>query len=314
MLKTREVLLAKIESTYNTDPTPVAATDSVQVEDLSFSFEGARMNERPATRPSLGKLQSAYGGSLMQVSFSAELRGPGSAYAASTRPEVDVLLRACGMAATIVTTPGSETATYKPASSSLESCTLYLYRDAKRIIVTGCRGNVEFSFEAGARGMAKFTLTGHWSAETDTALATPTFDTTVAPTVKGGSFAIGGYAAVVNALSVNLNNQVAMPGSISGTDGFGEIRITGRDVAGSFDPEDVLVATKPFLANWTAGTTGSLTTGAIGATQYNKYTVTLPVAYPREVSPGDRDGITIFDIGYGAAESSGDDEVSVVFS
>lgn len=315
MLKSRQVILAKIEGTYNTDPTP-AGTDAILVEDLDWSHEGARMIKRPATRPSLGQLQSVFGGTLAQVSFSCEIKGPGSAYSSSVRPEIDVLLRACALAVTVVTTPGSETATYKPVStpSSHESCTIYLYRDGKRRILTGCRGNVEFTFKTGERGMAKFTLTGHVAAETDTSLVTPTFDSVLPPVVKGGSFAIGAYAAVVSALNFSPNNSVVTPPSLSASDGYGEIRITGRDVAGSFDPEDVLVATKSFIADWSAGTTGSLTSGLITGAQYNRYTATLPVAYYREVKPGDRDGIITLDLSFGAAESSGDDEFSLAFS
>lgn len=315
MLKKREIILAKIETTYGTDPTPQAASDAVMVEDLNWSHAGARMNERPALRPSLGRLQDAFGGTLLQLTFAAELKGPGVAYSASVRPEIDPLLRACGMAATVVTTQGQETCTYKPASTLIESCTIYYYRDGKVFKLTGCRGTVEFQLEVGAVGKARFTITGHVADEADAAFPTPTFDSTKPPTVRGGEFKIGGtYAAIISALNVNLNNQVATPPDLNAADGYGEIRITGRDVAGSFDPEDVLVATKPFINNWKAGAAAAITTGVIGGTQYNRYKFDLPAVYYREIAPGERDGITTLDITFGAAESSGDDEVSLVFS
>lgn len=313
MLKRREVILAKIESAYNTDPTPVA-TDAVMVEGLAWNNEGARMVERNASRPSLGAQKRLYGGSLRQVSFSCELKGPGAAYSSSVRPEVDVLLRVCALAPTIDTTVGAETATYKPASTGHESCTIYVFRDGKRFIMTGCRGNVEFTTETGNRAMAKFTITGHFTPETDTALITPTFDSTSPPTVKGGSFAIGGYAAVISALNFGVNNKIVTPPNLNASDGFGEIRIVGRDVAGSFDPEDVLVATKAFISEWMNGTNGILTTGVIGSSQYNRFRIDFPVAYYREVTPGERDEITTFEIAFGATESAGDDEVSLIFS
>lgn len=314
MLKIREGILAKIETTYNTDPTPTTASNSVLVEGLGWSHAGARMIDRPAARPSLGKLQSVFGGTLAQVSFSCEIKGPGSAYSASVRPEIDALLRACGLAATIVTTGGSESITYKPASSSIESCTIYFYRDGKRQILTGCRGTVEFSCKTGERAIAKFTLTGHIAAETDTALPTFTFASTMPPAIKAGAFTIGAYSAIIDSYSCNLNNKVATPPNLSATDGYGEIRITGRDVSGSFDPEDVLVATYPFLANWKAGTTAALATGVISGAQYNRFAFSNPVAYYREVAPGERDGITTLSLTCGFAESSGDDEVSLAFT
>jgi hypothetical protein len=314
MLTSRGGILAKIETVYGTDPVPVVGTDAVLVEDLAWSHAGARMNPRPALRASLGKLPHVFGGTLLQLSFTCELKGPGSAYSATVRPEIDALLRACAAGATIVTTGGSESATYKPVSSDKESCTIYFYRDGKRQILTGCIGDVEFTNVTGERGLAKFTMTGHVAAETDTALPTFTFDTTVPPTVKGGAFLIGAYAAIVNAVNVKYGNKVSMPPNLSGSDGYGELQVTDRDVTGSFDPEDVLIATYPFLANWKAGTAAALDTGVISGAQYNRYRFQLPVVHARELAPGDRDGITTFEFGFGAAESAGDDEVSLIFT
>ena len=46
-----DVILAKIESTYNTDPTPAVGTNAILVNGTpNFSAEGLRMNERAAIR------------------------------------------------------------------------------------------------------------------------------------------------------------------------------------------------------------------------------------------------------------------------
>ena len=117
MLVKRQVLLAKIESTYNTDPTPVAATDAIQVENLAWSFTGQRMTPQEAVSPSLGKLKSLYGGTLMQITFDMHVKGSGTA---GTAPESGVPLRSCALGETIVATTS---VTYAPVSSSHESCT-----------------------------------------------------------------------------------------------------------------------------------------------------------------------------------------------
>lgn len=314
MLTIREIILAKIETVYNTDPTPSASVDAILVESPSWSHEGARMHERPASRPSLGKLKQIYGGSLKTVSFSAEIKGSGAAYSASVRPEVDVLLRACGMGVVIVTTVSAETATYAPASTGHESITLYYYADGTRHIITGARGTVSFNAEAGGRVMGSFTFTGHWLTVTDTALATPTYDTVSPPIFIGASFAVGAYAAIISKLAFDLSNTVATPPSANAADGFGEVRITSRDVMGSFDPENVTVAINPFIANWTANATRALTTGVIGTAQYNRMTVSFPATYYKEIAPGDRDGIRTLEVGFGCAESTTDDEISILFN
>jgi hypothetical protein len=58
----------------------------------------------------------------------------------------------------------------------------------------------------------------------------------------------------------------------------------------------------------------ALTTGAIGGTAGNILTVTMPALSYREAAPGDREGVRTMEMSYGAAESSGDDEVSLAFT
>lgn len=308
LLTRRKLLLVEIESTYNTDPVPAAADDAVLVEELTWSNEGLKMIERPAVRPSIGALRQVYGGRLVSITFNVEMKGSG---AAGTAPEIGKLLRACGLAETIV---ASTSVTYDPASTGHESVTCYVYEDGKRIAVTGCRGNVSFTLEAGNKPMATFALTGHVTAQTDVALATPTFDSTIPVPFIGGSFTIDSFAAVISALNFDLANALAMPESVNGADGYGEIQITGRDVNGSIDPLDELVATEDFIGNFTAGTEMALTTGAIGATAGNILTITMPAVSYRDAAPADRDGVAGLELAFGAGESTTDDEVAIAFT
>ena len=314
-LVTREVLLVKAEVTYNTDPTPVNTTDAILVENLSWSHEGARMQERPGVRPSLGKLQHVFGGTLFSLTFDVEMKGPGVAYSASALPEMSPLLLACGLAETIDTTPASETATYAPASTSLGSVTIYLYQDGILHKVTGARGSVSFAGEAGMQFKASFTFTGHTQAVTDVSLPAPTLDSTSPPVFTGSAFTIDGYSAIIDALNFDMSNQIATPASVSAIDGYGEIQIVGRDVIGSFSPELVDVATEDFIGNWKSGAPMVLASGTIGSVQYNKFKIDMPVVYYRDApGPGDRDGIRTLELGFAAAESSTDDEVTIEFS
>jgi hypothetical protein len=315
MLVKREVILAKIEGTYNSDPTPTNTDNSILVEDPSWAHEGLRMIDRNPVRPNLAPLRSIYGGTLKQIKFGAELKGPGIAYSASVRPEIDPLLRACGLSPTIVTTGGSESATYKPISTAIESVTIYYYQDGTLHKLTGARGNVDFSMEAGSRVMANFTFTGHDNTVTDTSLVTPTYDSTVPPVfLSAGFFTHSDYAAIISGLKFDMGNKISTPPSVNAADGYGETRITGRSVTGSFDPENVLVATHPFIANLKAGTLDNIGTGVIAGAQYNRFAITFPAIFYRDVSPGDRDGIRTLEVPFGAVESSGDDEVSIAFT
>jgi hypothetical protein len=304
----QKVLLFKIEVTYNTDPVPTGAADAVLVESLLWSNQSLRMVERPAVRPSLGTLQHIFGGRLVQFTCVAEVKGSG---AAGTAPEIGPLMRACGLGETVV--PATSVA-YSPVSQSLESGTAYIYEDGKRIIVTGCRGNVSFSAGAGGKMMANFTMQGHVAAQTDEALPTPTYDSTIPPVFVGATFTIDSFAATIGNLSFDLANVLATPDDVNSADGYGETTITARDVNGSIDPLDELVADEDFIGNFTADAVMALATGTIGGTAGNRWAVDMPAVSYREVTPGDKDGIASLSLPFGAAESTTDDDITILFT
>src|SRR5688500_3893116 len=151
MLKSREVILAKIETTYNIDPGLAAADDAILVENPSWSYEGAKMYARSPVRPSLAPLKSLFGGSLMTVTFDVEVKGSGSA---GTAPELGTLLRMCGLGETVV---GATSVTYAPVSTAHESGTIHYYSDGKLHILTGCKGTFSANLETGGCGKLSFT-------------------------------------------------------------------------------------------------------------------------------------------------------------
>ena len=308
MLKTRQVILAKAESTYNTDPTPVVGTDAVLVENLAFSYDGARMAERAAVRASLGKLKPIFAGTLGQLTFDVELKGSGTA---GTAPELGPLLKGCGFSETIVATTS---VTYKHASSGHSSLTFYYYIDGLRYIMTGARGSVSLSLQTGATGKLSFTFTGHVATPTDTALGVATYNATVPPPVIAGAFSLDSYSAVIAKLECDWGIEIAKPDNLSATDGYGEIRITGRNVTGSVDPAATLVAAYAWVTKWKSSASYALATGTIGATAGNRYAVSMPAVTYTELGEGDREGILTTDLKFVAAESTGDDECSLAFT
>lgn len=307
MLVKREIILAKIEGTYNTDPTP-GATDAVLVEDPSWAYEGLRMIERPAVKPTLGPKKSIYGGALETISFTCEIKYSGTA---GTAPEIDPLLRACGLGVTNV--PGTSD-TYAPVSSSIESCTIYYYQDGTRKILTGCRGNAEFTFTAGDKGMVKFTMTGHGDTRTDTALASPTYDSEEPSAVLSGSFTIDSYSATIGTLQFSLGNVLSLRPSVNSADGYGDIIIADRKLTGSIDPEDELVATEDWHGNLESGASMALNLGAIGPNAGSRYTIAMPAVTYTGMSNGDRESVRTKELEFEAVESSGDDQLSIAFT
>lgn len=310
MLTSREVVLVKEEATYNVDSAPTAAADAILIANPAWAHEGLRMNERSVVKNTNGVMQSVFGGTLKTITLDVELKGSG---AAGTAPDLGVLFEACGYEETVV---GATSVTYDPTSvtANQKSVTVWYYQDGLLHKLTGCRGTFSVSIETGAIPMASFTLTGHSVAPTDIAIVDPTLDSTVPVAVLGNAFLIDSYAASINSLSFDAGIEVATPAKMSASDGFGEVRVGKRDLNGTIDPEMELVATEDFYGNFVAGTSMALTTGAIGTTGGNILTITMPAVYYRDASSGDRDGIRTYELPFGAAESSGDDEVSIAFT
>lgn len=308
MIISRRVITAKIEVTQGSDVAPTPAADAVKVENPAFSWVDPRMFEPASVKPAFGAEQAIYGGALGQLTFDVLLKGSGTA---GTAPEVDALLRACGLAVTNVPATSD---TYAPVSTGQESVSIYYYDDGKLTKLLGAMGNVTFEMPAGNPVKASFTMTGHVVDPVDTALPTPTFNATVPPVYNNASFTTDSFAAKISALSFDLGNEMAKPEDVSGTDGWGDMQIVDRIVAGSFDPFDTLIADYDWVTKWQANTLAAIASGAVGATAGNIINFSFPTAQYREFSDADREKIKTLKVGFTAVESTGDDEFSIAFT
>jgi hypothetical protein len=310
MLDKRSVLLAKDETTYNTDSVPVAATDAILIEDLKWGFVNTRLHQRMPVRASFGKLKALYAGTLISVSGKCEVKGSG---AAGTAPEIGNLLRSSGWAETI---SGGVSVTYKPNSTQTthKSESMYFFDDGLRLVITGARGKCSFDLQVGAAMFAMFEYTGHFVGITDVALPAATYDSAIPPVLINMPFTVGAFAAVISKLSFDLGTELSIPESIAATDGYGEIQITGRNPSGSFNPLRVSVATKNFIADFQSGAALALDTGLIGSVAGNKVQITMPAISYTDIARGNQNNVGTYENKFNAAESAGDDDISMVFT
>jgi len=313
MLVNRRVILIKEEATQGVDSVPTNA-DAILVENVAWSHVGNRKVERATIEATFGKRQALYGGTLMQLTFSMEVKGITSGaldFTADAPPDIDVPLRICGIAATALV----PTLTYNPVSSGQESATIEFYDDGKLYRLLGCMGDVSGVTKVGDKGMLSFTITGHVASITSTAIPTVTYDSTVPPVYIGVSFSVGGFAGVIESVTWGLNNTIATPPAPASADGYGNVCITNRLVAGTIDPEDVAnIATIDFIALWKANTTLALTTGVVGTVAGNRWEMTMPAISYDAPSPGDRSGKTTMSLPFDANRVIGNDEWRLQFS
>lgn len=310
LLTRRRILAAAIESAEGTAEAITVADAGILAFDVKFDPD-VKIYKRNATLATLSILPSIPGQRAGRVKFKAELKGNGASYAANAKPAIGKFLQGCGFGETIV---AGTSVTYAPASSSLKTLTMWVYEDGIVKKLKGCRGTVKFTGKTGEPFIAEFDFLGVYDAVADLTMVSPTYESTIPPVLLGNSFTVDSYAAIINSISIDMSNQLELRDNMSAAAGYASALITGRTPNGSIDPEMTTVATYDWHAKLLAGTPVALTTGIIGATQYNRYTVTAPKLCYTGVGEGERKGLVTGDIMFDLAMNTGDDEISIAFT
>lgn len=311
MLTRREVIAAKVESSYKTDATPAAA-DAVYVINPSYGSEVNMIERSSGVKNSLAPFQDIFGGRLATISFEVEVKHSGTV---DTAPEIGTLLRGCGFTETV---NASTSVVYEPRSTGFESLTISYYQDGKLKKLLGARGTVSFSGAAGGLLMASFSFSGHDGGVTDTAIISPTYDSSVPPAVLTAGFDWAGEGSSNLSLenfNLDVGIELSKPKNMNEANGYGELLITSRKITGSFDPLEVLDATIDFYNQWESGTLGAISFD-IGTAGGNQVTFSMPKSYITGISEGDREGQRMLEVSYSSVENTanGDDDLTITFN
>lgn len=305
MLTEKTLLLAKIEATYGTDPTPTTADNALAIHNLSVT-PNTTWNERQGMDCSMSLMEGTLGRQYMDITFDYELQGDGDS---SLALPCDALLKACGYSHT--------TATYTPYSSypaGLSSVTLWMHLDGHLYKTTGARGNVVFNFTAGETAIASFTFQGLYTGgfTEDTFPASCTVETDQPWVAINQALDWNSTGMEAESLSFSLNNTLFARPSLDDADtyGIGGIEITERNGEGSMNPLAVTTVSLAMQTAHLAGTAYPIVYTLANAT--TKATFTLAKAQITNQTPGDRSGTRIFDIPFKLARSTGDDEISIL--
>jgi len=307
LLTRKRVILIEAESSYGTDPTPTA-TDVVLVRDLSITPQSSDVVSREVVRPFLGAFQQLLANTSVEVTFSVELAGSGTA---GTAPRYGAALKACGLSETVAS---GTSVTYAPVSSSFSSVTIHYNTDGVRHKITGARGSVVLNATVGEIPTLEFTMQGIYNAPDDSALPSVTYGNQATPLIfKDGntsSFQLLSHAGALQSISLDLGNEMVYRELVGGTK---EVLITNRNITGSVSIEAVALATKDFFAAAIAETTGNLTF-LHGTTAGNKVEVSSTKADIGDVAYGEQDGIQMLEIPYTLVPSTANDEISIVYT
>nr|BAR33656.1 hypothetical protein [uncultured Mediterranean phage uvMED] len=305
----QRLLLAKIESSYGSDPTPTGSANAILVRSLEISPFQSDAVERELIRGYMGNYEVLHANQRVEVTFEVEMVGSG---AAGTAPAWGPVMKACGNSQTIVS---STSVTYAPVSSSFDSVTLYFFQDGVQQKVTGARGSFSINAELGAIPTISFTMTGIFNAPTDVTNATPTYQNQAKPVLfKNGnttSQQLFSYAGAVQSFSFDQNNQSVYRELVGGTK---EVLITDRRPGGSIVLEAVTMATKNYFTAITGSATGN-NTFQHGQTAGNIFTFSAPQTDLSAVSYSDSDGIQMLNFDYTATPTTaGNNEYSLALT
>ncbi len=164
----RKVLLAKIETTYGTDPTPTGELNAILATQVRLTPMEGQDENRDLELPYLGAQRTIPKELHAKLAFRVEMTPSGTV---GTAPAWGVLLRACACAQTIVE---DTSVAYNPVSAAHESITLYQWIDAVLYRLSGARGTRVLRVTAQGIVYWEFDFTGLWVIASDTAQAVPT--------------------------------------------------------------------------------------------------------------------------------------------
>jgi len=306
LLTRKRTILAKVETTYGTDPTPTGSANAILVRNMSITPLNAELVSRDLVRPYLGSSEQLLATAYVGIEFEVEMAGAG---AAGTAPAYAPLLKACGLSETLV---ASTSATYTPVSSSFGSVTIYYNVDGVLHKLTGCRGNVEIDIKARQIPVFKFTFTGLYNAPTDTAAPSVTYTSWQTPLAansdNSSGFSLFGYSGALESLNLNFNNGIQYRSLIGAED----VLLTDRQVGGQIVFEAPTIATKDFFSAGLATTLGALDI-THGTTAGNKVQITSSRVNVQNPTYQDQNGIQMLQVPVKLIPStSGNDEVSIV--
>jgi len=308
LLSRKRLILAKTESTYATDSTPVG-TDAVLVRNLEITPLEADVVSRDLIRPYLGNSEQLLGNTRVGITFQVELAGSGTA---GTAPKYGSLLKACGLSETVAP---STSVTYAPVSTAFSSATIYFNNDGVLHKATGCRGTFTMNCELGQIPTIDFTMTGIYNAPTDTAAPSVTYSAQATPLIfKEGNtsaFSLLSYSGCLMSVNFDIANEVVYRELIGCTK---QVLITNRAPAGECVIEAPTIAAKDFFTIANNNTTGILSFqhGTAGG---NIVTFTAQKVDIGNPTYSDSDGIQMLNLPYVAIPTSaGNDELSLVYT
>lgn len=284
-----EGLLAEVESTYGTDPTPTTADNGVRGvgrlwTSLASEFAFPNMREETVSNSLVSVAPGEPAGRFATFTYTVQLMGTAVAYSSSTpvRPECDPLMMACAFARTHTDTSSSEAVDYDLADTGHASATVWIYAGGKLFKLVGCRGNATWSAQAGGLGEITYTMQG-MIVDDPTEITTPsiTYSTVVPrPSVGMGLVLNAGsdWTPRTEAFEVSTGHTIERLDDVNSADGLEQFAVARTQ------PTLTFTARADDLANydpWALRKASTVHTvfATLGTVRLNRVRLDLELAY-----------------------------------
>lgn len=200
------VLLAKIESTYATDPTLTGAANGILAQNITIRPMEGNDVSRGLIQAYLSNQGTVPTGLHVVIEFDTELAGSGTAGVA---PGWGVLARGAGCAQVIV---ADTSVTYSPISESMESLYIKFWLGDTLHAMKGVRGNAKASINAQGIPAIRWTFTGLFVDPSESARAVPVLtgfqEPLIATAANTPVFTVNSVALVMRSFSFDFGNKV----------------------------------------------------------------------------------------------------------
>lgn len=222
-----------------------------------------------------------------------------------------------GTSTATATTSSAPTAVgneFKLISENIPSLTQGSYEDGVRKLLKGSRGKVKIGFKSGEPVFLDFEFQGVEAGVADTAfLAGVTYENTKPPAFLSALFSVDAYSAKIGEMDIDVGNTLAVRDDVNDVRGILSFAITGREVAGSFNPEMVSCASHDFHSKWFSGAE-MIVDFTVGSVAGNKFRFYIPRAQYTKVEDEDRDGLQLAKSAFSlnGSVAPGDDELTIL--
>ena len=329
-------MLAKVQTTPGTS-IALTTTDGLQLSfpdrnvgaplTINYAFDGkvgvspGNLSDLPLSQP---------GGKSFTGDLPVRFKGSGAAYSASVKPALaDILLRISGFAATVVTTTGSESYTYAPASptAAYTVASMGLYARGELWPLKDVVANWSYTFDNPGPPTHTFSISGVANGDvTDVTLPSITYPNLSVdpPNANGITMVIGSFTtnSVVYSGSFSLNRTIEP--RVALTSGTGHEGFIGGGYSPEFtvQVEDTAFVGSPFHTS--AGldpiklreaATKITVSVQFGSTQYNRWKHTFSNAQLYNVQPSANGRVACWDLTFKPSSSTpiSVDDMAILF-